>query len=68
MRQGKKERIKQKQIHDLRVRNIKIPTSSIYSNIGGSLYSMTKKCKYQAIANNMENSIINRLDKVLKAC
>ena len=69
MRQGKKERLKKQALNNIRVRNIRIPTSSIYNNLGLSTYSgMSKRSKFIHIKNNVENNIINRLDKLLKVC
>ena len=69
MRQGKKERIKKQALNNIRVRNIRIPTSSIYNNLGLSTYGgMSKRSKFIHIKNNVENNIINRLDKLLKVC
>ena len=71
MRQGKKER---KQIikNNLRqgyIENIRIPTSSVYNNLGLSTYGgMSRKSKFIHIKNNVEINIINRLDKLLKVC
>ena len=43
--------------------------SSIYNPLHISYYGgMTKKCKYIHIQNNIENNMIKRLDKKLKAC
>ena len=65
MRQGKKERLKKQALNNIRVRNIRIPTSSIYNNLGLSTYSgMSKRSKFIHIKNNVENNIINRLDKL----
>ena len=69
MRQGKKERLKKQALNNIRVRNIRIPTSSIYNNLGLSTYGgMSKRSKFIHIKNNVENNIINRLDKLLKVC
>jgi len=69
MRQGKKERLKKQALNNIRVRNIRIPTSSIYNNLGLSTYGgMSKRSKFIHIKNNVENNIINRLDKILKSC
>ncbi len=69
MRQGKKERLKKQALNNIRVRNIRIPTSSIYNNLGLSTYGgMSKRSKFLHIKNNVENNIINRLDKLLKVC
>ena len=67
MRQGKKERLKKQALNNIRIRNIRIPTSSIYNNLGLSTYGgMSRKSKFIHIKNNVEINIINRLDKVLK--
>ena len=69
MRQGKKERLKKQALNNIRIRNIRIPTSSIYNNLGLSTYGgMSKRSKFIHIKNNVENNIINRLDKLLKVC
>ena len=69
MRQGKKERLKKQALNRLRLDNIRIPTSSIYNNLGLSTYGgMSKRSKFLHIKNNVENNIINRLDKLLKVC
>ena len=69
MRQGKKERLKKQALNNIRIRNIRIPTSSIYNNLGLSTYGgMSKRSKFLHIKNNVENNIINRLDKILKSC
>ena len=76
MRQGKKERkqiiknnLRQGYIENIRIRNIRIPTSSVYNNLGLSTYGgMSKRSKFLHIKNNVENNIINRLDKLLKVC
>ena len=69
MRQGKKERLKKQALNRLRLDNIRIPTSSIYNHLGLSTYGgMSKKSKFIHIKNNVENNIINRLDKILKSC
>lgn len=69
MRQGKKERLKKQALNNIRVRNIRIPTSSIYNNLGLSTYGgMSRRSKFIHIKNNVENNIINRLDKILKSC
>ena len=69
MRQGKKERLKKQALNNIRIRNIRIPTSSIYNNLGLSTYGgMSKRSKFLHIKNNVENNIINRLDKLLKVC
>ena len=69
MRQGKKERLKKQALNNIRVRNIRIPTSSIYNNLGLSTYGgMSRRSKFIHIKNNVENNIINRLDKLLKVC
>ena len=69
MRQGKKERLKKQALNNIRVRNIRIPTSSIYNNLGLSTYGgMSRRSKFLHIKNNVENNIINRLDKLLKVC
>ena len=69
MRQGKKERLKKQALNKLRLDNIRIPTSSIYNNLGLSTYSgMSRRSKFIHIKNNVENNIINRLDKLLKVC
>ena len=50
-------------------RNTFISMSSIYNPLHISYYGgMTKKCKYIHIQNNIENNMIKRLDKKLKAC
>ena len=69
MRQGKKERLKKQALNKLRLDNIRIPTSSIYNNLGLSTFGgMSKRSKFLHIKNNVENNIINRLDKLLKVC
>ena len=69
MRQGKKERLKKQALNNIRIRNIRIPTSSVYNNLGLSTYGgMSKRSKFLHIKNNVENNIINRLDKLLKVC
>ena len=69
MRQGKKERLKKQALNKLRLDNIKIPTSSVYNNLGLSTYGgMSRRSKFIHIKNNVENNIINRLDKLLKVC
>ena len=69
MRQGKKERLKKQALNRLRLDNIRIPTSSIYNNLGLSTYGgMSRRSKFIHIKNNVENNIINRLDKLLKVC
>ena len=69
MRQGKKERLKKQALNRLRLDNIKIPTSSIYNPLRVSTYGgMSKRSKFLHIKNNVENNIINRLDKLLKVC
>ena len=69
MRQGKKERLKKQALNKLRLDNIRIPTSSVYNNLGLSTYGgMSKRSKFLHIKNNVENNIINRLDKLLKVC
>ena len=69
MRQGKKERLKKQALNKLRLDNIKIPTSSVYNNLGLSTYGgMSRRSKFIHIKNNVENNIINRLDKILKSC
>ena len=69
MRQGKKERLKKQALNNARIRNIRIPTSSIYNSLGLSTYGgMSRRSKFIHIKNNVENNIINRLDKLLKVC
>ena len=69
MRQGKKERLKKQALNRLRLDNIRIPTSSIYNRLRVSTYGgMSKRSKFIHIKNNVENNIINRLDKILKSC
>ena len=69
MRQGKKERLKKQALNRLRLDNIRIPTSSIYNPLRVSTYGgMSKRSKFIHIKNNVENNIINRLDKLLKVC
>ena len=69
MRQGKKERLKKQALNNARIRNIRIPTSSIYNSLGLSTYGgMSRRSKFIHIKNNVENNIINRLDKILKSC
>ena len=69
MRQGKKERLKKQALNRLRLDNIRIPTSSIYNNLGLSTYGgMSRKSKFIHIKNNVEINIINRIDKLLKVC
>ena len=69
MRQGKKERLKQKAKKALINQNADYATSSIYSSniLGVSLYGGNDS-KYFYVKNNSENKIINRLDKLLKVC
>ena len=56
MRQGKKERLKKQALNRLRLDNIRIPTSSIYNNLGLSTYSgMSRRSKFIHIKNNVEN-------------
>ena len=69
MRQGKKERLKKQALNKLRLDNIRIPTSSIYNNLGLSTYGgMSRRSKFIHIKNNVENNMIKRLDKKLKVC
>ena len=69
MRQRKKERLKKQALNRLRLDNIRNPTSSIYNNLGLSTYGgMSRRSKFIHIKNNVENNIINRLDKLLKVC
>ena len=50
-------------------RNTFIAMSSVYNPLNISYYGgMSKGSKYFHIKNNIENKMINRLDKVLKAC
>ena len=50
-------------------RNTFIAMSSVYNPLNISYYGgMSKGSKYFHIKNNIENKIINRLDKVLKVC
>ena len=57
MRQGKKERLKKQALNNIRVRNIRIPTSSIYNNLGLSTYGgMSRRSKFIHIKNNVENN------------
>lgn len=69
MRQGKKERLKQKAKKALINQNADYATSSIYSSniLGVSLYSGNDS-KIWYVKENAENKIINRLDKLLKVC
>ena len=69
MRQGKKERLKQKAKKALINQNAVYATSSIYSSniLGVSLYGGNDS-KYFYVKNNSENKIINKLDKLLKVC
>ena len=43
MRQGKKERLKKQALNNIRIRNIRIPTSSIYNNLGLSTFGVCQK-------------------------
>ena len=46
-----------------------IAMSSVYNPLNISYYGgMSKGSKYFHIKNNIENKIINRLDKLLKVC
>ena len=69
MRQGKKERLKQKAKKALINQNADYATSSIYSShiLGVSLYSGNDS-KIWYVKENAENKIINRLDNDLKLC
>ena len=69
MRQGKKERLKQKAKKALINEYAIYATSSIYSSniLGVSLYGGNDS-KFWYVKNNSENKIINRLDKLLKVC
>ena len=50
-------------------RNTFIAMSSVYNPLNISYYGgMSKGSKYFHIKNNIENKIINRLDKLLKVC
>ena len=69
MRQGKKERLKKQARKNLIINNGIYATSSIYSSniLGVSLYGGNDS-KFWYVKNNVENNIINRLDKLLKVC
>jgi hypothetical protein len=75
MRQGKKERLKQKAKKTLRNNLIVFATSSVYSPLGVSLYGLNDS-KYNYIKENQENRLIaiidknnkKRLDKKFKSC
>lgn len=50
-------------------RNTFIAMSSVYNPLNISYYGgMSKGSKYFHIKNNIENKMINRLDKLLKVC
>ena len=50
-------------------RNTFISMSSIYNPLHISYYGgMSRRSKFIHIKNNVENNIINRLDKLLKVC
>ena len=69
MRQGKKERLKQKAKNALINQNAIYATSSIYSsNILGVSLLGGNDSKFWYVKENAENKIINRLDKLLKVC
>ena len=75
MRQGKKERLKQKAKNAIRKNLIVYATSSVYSPLGVSLYGLNDS-KYHYIKENQENRQIaiidknnkKKLDKKLKSC
>tara|TARA_R100001082_G_C4262802_1_gene116284 strand:- start:2 stop:307 length:306 start_codon:yes stop_codon:yes gene_type:complete len=75
MRQGKKERLKQKAKKTLRNNLIVFATSSVYSPLGVSLYGLNDS-KYHYIKENQENRLIaiidkknkKRLDRIKKVC
>jgi len=67
-RQDKRTRALNKRI-TTNARNTFISMSSIYNPLHISYYGgMSKSSKYFHIKNNIENKMINRLDKVLKGC
>ena len=67
-RQDKRTRALNKRI-TTNARNTFISMSSIYNPLHISYYGgMSKSSKYFHIKNNIENKIINRLDKILKRC
>ena len=75
MRQGKKERLKQKAKKTIRNNLIVFATSSVYSQLGVSLYGLNDS-KFYYVKENAENRVIalidknnkKRLDKKLKVC
>ena len=68
-RLDKRTRLALKKRSTTNARNTFIAMSSVYNPLHISYYSgMSKGSKYFHIKNNIENKIINRLDKVLKAC
>tara|TARA_R100001460_G_scaffold2518_1_gene8103 strand:- start:678 stop:893 length:216 start_codon:yes stop_codon:yes gene_type:complete len=67
-RQDKRTRALNKRI-TTNARNTFISMSSIYNPLHISYYGgMSKSSKYFHIKNNIENKMINRLDKLLKVC
>ena len=62
MRQGKKERLKQKAKKTIRRDLIVFATSSVYSPLGVSLYGLNDS-KYHYIKDNQENRQIALIDK-----
>ena len=67
-RQDKRTRALKKRI-TTNARNTFISMSSIYNPLHISYYGgMSKSSKYFHIKNNIENKMINRLDKILKRC
>jgi len=67
-RQDKRTRALKKRI-TTNARDTFISMSSIYNTLHISYYGgMSKGSKYFHIKNNIENKMINRLDKILKRC
>ena len=68
-RLDKRTRLALKKRTTTNARNTFISMSSIYNPLHISYYGgMSKRSKYIHIQNNIENKIINRLDKILKVC
>jgi hypothetical protein len=68
-RQDKRTRTALKKRITTNARDTFISMSSIYNPLHISYYGgMSKGSKYFHIKNNIENKMINRLDKILKVC
>lgn len=68
-RLDKRTRLALRKKNTTNARNTFIAMSSVYNPLNISYYGgMSKGSKYFHIKNNIENKIINRLDKLLKVC